>query len=939
MKKPLTLTLIFVVLFTNCTSNKILKHPLDKSQSKTLVLENGLKVYLHSDPKFNVSAASVSVEVGSLDNPDDRQGLAHFLEHMLFLGTEKYPDVDEYSSYLKTYGGYSNAYTASDHTNYQFQVLPDGFEGALDRFSQFFISPLFTEEYTSREVNAVNSEHQKNMLNDNWRQFRIASLFAKKGHPERKFGTGNLETLGDITRDELIQFYKQHYSANRMGIALLSTHSLEQMEIWSREYFSLVKNYNLERNKYDPEFLEKKETFRLIQIDPVKDVRNLNLLFSLPGTRHLYKSKPGRQFGFILGYEGKGSLLSYLKNKGWALSLSAGAGAETSDYGNASVRIGLTEEGQKNYREVIKSTMSYVDLMKKKGQQKHIFDELKAMASLNEIYGSKGEGMWRATQLANEAMMYPLEDVGRVNYLYSDFSSSAYDLILDNIRPDNMLAMLIAKGVETDQKEHFYEAPYLYREDDDFYKELMTLETREEFLIPEPNPFIPKKASVPARSLKDNVYPELLIDEKGVKLYFGQDHEFLRPKGVIGLKIMFPKTTMNLTHRVHSKIYAKCVNESLNELGYPAKQAGLNFSVKEGYEGIYIDVSGYKESAMVLYELILKHIVDFSISEPQFLAIKDKTVRDYKNFALSDAYQQTREIGMDLFMQTKYSWEESLPVAESTSLAEIKKFAKSLYKNTFLEVMVYGDFKEKDAEKVVVLFQEKTNTKGIKKSETFNVEYLELDKPETIQYVNKLLVNNSCFYREYLIGKDSPNLRAITKVIGSALQQPFFTEMRTNQQLGYIVGSYPNNKEKNYYLSFLIQSGEYTADDVNERAEQFISTTPKIFEDMDDETFNQLIKSEIEKLEKSPMTIAERAMKLKNIIFENEADYLRDKKTIEVLNSLKKESVISLLINTISPETRKMVNVLSFAKNHENPKGVKSSFDSLDSWKDSKRYE
>ena len=937
MKKK---TIFFLaILLASCTQNKILKHPLDKSQSKTVVLENGLKVYLLSDPNFNVSAASVSVEVGSLDNPNERQGLAHFLEHMLFLGTEKYPDVDEYSSYLKTHGGYSNAYTASDHTNYQFQVLPDGFEGALDRFSQFFISPLFTEEYTSREVNAVNSEHQKNMLNDNWRQFRIASLFAKKGHPERKFGTGNLETLGDITREELIQFYKQHYSANRMGIALLSTHSLETMESWCRKYFSLVKNYNLDRNKYDPKFLEEKETFRLVQIDPVKDVRNLNLLFALPGTRHLYKSKPGRQFGFILGYEGKGSLLSYLKQKGWALSLSAGAGSETSDYGSASVRIGLTEEGQKNYKKVIKSTMGYIALMKSEGQQKHVFDELKSMSSLNEIYASKGEGMWRATQLANEAMMYPLEDVGRVNYLYSDFSSSSYNLILDHIRPNNMLAMLIAKGVEIDQKEHFYEAPYSYKEDDIFYQELITPEIPEEFLIPEPNPFIPKKASVPDRPFKEEVYPEVLMDEKGVKLYFGQDHEFLRPKGVIGLKIMFPEKTMNLTHRVHSKIYAKCVNESLNELGYPAKQAGLNFSVREGYEGIYIDISGYKESAMVLYELILKHIVEFSISETQFSAIKDKTVRDYKNFALSDAYQQTREIGMNLFMETKYSWEESLPIAEATSLSEIEKFGKSLYNNTFLEVMVYGDFEEKDAKKVVTLFQDKTKTKGIEKSEAFNIKYLEFDGTETIQYVNNLLVNNSCFYREYLVGKDSPELRATTKVIGSALQQPFFTEMRTNQQLGYIVGSYPNNKEKSYYLSFLIQSGEYTADDVNERADKFISSTPKIFEEMDVETFNQLIKSEVEKLEKSPMSISERATKLKNIIFENDADYLRDNKTIEALNSLKKETVINLLNSTLSPKTRKMVNVLSFAKNHDNTRAIKTSFNSLEKWKDSRRYE
>ena len=133
------------------------------------------------------------------------------------------------------------------------------------------------------------------------------------------------------------------------------------------------------------------------------------------------KPNQGRQFGFILGYEGKGSLLSYLKQKGWALSLSAGAGSETKDYGNASVRIGLTEEGQQNYKKVIKATMDYVALMRKEGQQKHVFDELKSMAALDEIYASKGEGMWRATQLANEAMMYPLEDAGRVNYLYSDF--------------------------------------------------------------------------------------------------------------------------------------------------------------------------------------------------------------------------------------------------------------------------------------------------------------------------------------------------------------------------------------------------------------------------------------------------------------------------------------------------------------------------------------
>ena len=936
LKKTLWLFLIFLM---SCASDKILKHPLDKSKSKTLILDNGLKVYLLSDPSFNVSAASVSVEVGSLDNPENRQGLAHFLEHMLFLGTEKYPNVDEYSSYLKTNGGYSNAYTASDHTNYQFQVLPGGFEGALDRFSQFFINPLFTEEYTAREVNAVNSEHQKNIMNDNWRQFRISSLFTKDGHPEQKFGTGNLETLGDITRDELIEFYNRHYSANRMGVSLLSTHSLEEMESWCREYFSLIKNHNLDRNAYDSNYFEKKETFRLVQIDPVKDVRNLNMLFSLPSTRYLYNSKPGRQIGFILGHEGKGSLLSYLKLKGWAISLSAGAGSETSYYGNASIRIGLTESGQENYKEVVKATMDYVSLMKQSGHKKYVFDELKSMASLNEIYASKGEGMWRATQLANEAMMYPLEDVGRINYIYSDGSPEDYNELLSHITPDNMLTMLIAKGVETKETEYYYQAPYSYSEDPYFYNELIQTQVREDFLIPGENPFIPKKATVPDRKYTEKVYPEVLTDVEGVKVYFGQDYEFLRPKGVIGLKIMFPKEKMSLKHRVYSKLYAKCVNESLNELSYPAKQAGLNFSFKEGYEGVYLDIGGYKESALTLYKLVLEHMMDFSITESQFLAIKDKTVRDYKNFSLTDAYLQTREMGSDIFMETKYTWEESLPIAESSSLAGLKEYEKTLFEETYLEAMIYGDFEKEDAETVVSLFQQKTNTKGVLRDRAFDVKYLKMNDPENIQYINQLRVNNSCFYREYVIGNETPELRATTKIIGTALQQPFFTEMRTNQQLGYIVGSYPNNKDNVLYLSFLIQSGVYPADEVNKRAEKFIAMAPDIFKDMDDETFKQLIKSEIEKLEKSPMSIAERAGKLKTLIFEHDADYMRDEKTISVLKTLDKKTVTETLTMVISPQTRKMINVLSFAESHDNVMGLQTSFKDLSIWKRARSYE
>jgi insulysin len=110
----------------------------------------------------------MNVHVGSWSDPEEALGLAHFLEHMLFLGTEKYPDENSYNIYLNQHGGSSNAYTDQEDTNYFFDVQNDFFEGALDIFAQFFISPLFTESATDRELKAVDSENSKNLQDDRW---------------------------------------------------------------------------------------------------------------------------------------------------------------------------------------------------------------------------------------------------------------------------------------------------------------------------------------------------------------------------------------------------------------------------------------------------------------------------------------------------------------------------------------------------------------------------------------------------------------------------------------------------------------------------------------------------------------------------------------------------------------------------------------------------
>ena len=145
-----------------------------------------------------------------MNDPSDLNGLAHFCEHMLFLGTEKFPKENYYSEFIKKHGGAKNAATAEDYTNYYFDIKNENFEEALDIFSQFFKQPLFTESATDREMNAVDSEFKRNLSNEarRWIQIQKTEL-ARKESALNRFSTGNLVSLQKPeTRDLLLKYHQ-----------------------------------------------------------------------------------------------------------------------------------------------------------------------------------------------------------------------------------------------------------------------------------------------------------------------------------------------------------------------------------------------------------------------------------------------------------------------------------------------------------------------------------------------------------------------------------------------------------------------------------------------------------------------------------------------------------------------------------------------------------
>lgn len=104
------------------TSKEIIKKENDSRDYSFQVLQNGLRLLIISDPKTDFSACAFRVDAGSFEEPTEYLGLAHFLEHMLFLGSKKYPESDEYEDFFNKFGGYSNAWTSDNYTTYNFEI-------------------------------------------------------------------------------------------------------------------------------------------------------------------------------------------------------------------------------------------------------------------------------------------------------------------------------------------------------------------------------------------------------------------------------------------------------------------------------------------------------------------------------------------------------------------------------------------------------------------------------------------------------------------------------------------------------------------------------------------------------------------------------------------------------------------------------------------------
>lgn len=177
-----------------------------------------------------MSEAALNVLAGSYDEPSTFPGLAHFLEHMLFEGSQTYPQPEYFDQLVASKGGETNAYTENSNTNFYFSVDSETLERALTVFAHFFIDPLLNESQIEKEVNAVDSEYEIDVSTDAWKLMHLVTLLSDSKHPQSRFTIGNKETLDkEGVMRALKDFYRNHYSSNNMALVIRTNQDLDRL--------------------------------------------------------------------------------------------------------------------------------------------------------------------------------------------------------------------------------------------------------------------------------------------------------------------------------------------------------------------------------------------------------------------------------------------------------------------------------------------------------------------------------------------------------------------------------------------------------------------------------------------------------------------------------------------------------------------------------------
>jgi insulysin len=902
-------------------ANLELRNPdLASRMTAKIRLVNGVDAYLISDPQADQSAAAIAVGTGSWNDPVDYPGMAHFCEHMLFLGSEKFPDPSEFDTLVANYNGQRNAFTASDRTVYMFSSAHPGFDPILQRFARFFIDPVFAPSHISHELHAVDQEFAKNIENDGWRGLMIFRETGNPDHPNAKFSTGNSATLGRIPQSALKIWHQEHYSSDRMRLVLYSPLPLDELKKMAESLFSEISvSKSTPSDEGKMALSSSSQQGALLSIKPIKESQSLSLMWELPSELSIDPSHPAQLFAYALGRPSSHSLQEQLKREGLIDDLKVSVVAMGGpSHRFFSIDIDLTDEGLEKWQTVALRSFQAIQGLRKSGLPSSLLQELNESVQNLYQFQDRQDPFAFAMAIGASILDGNFATYPRESLLASSYEPEKIERVSSLLTPKTCLFILEADplktGISPTKRERWMGAEYhLQKISEEQLHKWEIAAPHPAIRLPDANPFLPSHFNLASEESATPI-PSCIAEGASGIAYYMRLEEFKAPKAVFYLHILSPALEASARGTCLGALYLDHLTDRIQPTLGTAALAGLSATFSIDQSRLHTTINGFSDKAALLLEEICRQFssLDFP-SEEEFNIYKSRHAKGYANGKKDLPLIQALELATVLINPGKSTKQENLDALEQISYDDYCDFQRSLFKKTYTEALFAGNVTQEDAEAAWKGALHSLKGKPFPKAQHPTTKILSLQRansPLVVQEKTSAAGNGAFLLLD--LGAFTFEKRAAQEILSAALEEAFFNELRSKQRTGYIAQSRGQETELRLFQSFFVQSNSHQPVELLYRFELFLETyLSDLSESIPEERFQTLSATFLKSLETRFRNLNDKSALWNQLAFQNGKDFAWIEKRMDGFKNLTYDAFLKDVRGFLSRgENRKRLAVL-----------------------------
>jgi len=870
----------------------IIKSQNDPRQYQAITLVNGLTVLLVSDSEASKSLAALAIPVGSLEDPDAQLGLAHYTEHMLLMGSKKYPEPESLSEFLKKHGGSHNGSTASYRTAFYLEVENDALQPAVDRLADAIAEPLLDPTNAERERNAVNAELTMARSRDGMRMAQVRAETLNPKHPGARFSGGNLDTLKDKPNsqlhDELTAFYHRYYSANLMVAVIYSNKPLPELAEMASETFGRIGNHNAEVPVITVPTLTDAQKGEIIHFVPAQPRKQLRIEFAIDNNSAAFRSKTDTYISYLIGNRSPNTLSDWLQKKGLADGINAGADPMVDrNKGVFNISVSLTDKGMADRDSVISAVYSYLAQMRQQGIKQEYFDEIAHVMALDYRYPALTRDMDYVEWLVDTMLRVPVEHVLDSPYLTDQFDPAAIRSRLDELTPQNARYWYISPQEPHNNIAYFVNAPYqVDKIPAEQFEKWKAAGQQISLSLPELNPYIPDSLTLVNKD-GGATKPELLVEKKGLRVFYMPSRYFSgEPKANVTVSFRNAKALDSAKNQVLYGLTDYLTGVAFDQLSYQASIGGISFSTSPD-KGLQFSASGFTERLPVLLSKLVESYPDFKPTQEQLDQAKSWYLERLASADKGKAFELALQ-PVQLVSRLPYTErEEREKLVADITLDQVNAYRKSLIHNGAVEIMVIGNMSPPQVKTMSEAIVNKVGAHGAHGSTWWRGSQIEIRHPQKVNIQRQGSSTDCALAAVYVpTGYDEVQSMAYSSLLGQIIQPWFYSQLRTQEQLGYAVFAFPIPVGKQWGIGFLLQSNSKQPDYLYQRYLAFYPQAEKRLREMKNDEFAQYKQGLMNEMQQRPQTLDEESDRFANDFSRGDDRFETRDKVIAVIQGL-----------------------------------------------------